>query len=138
MKRWLALGAALTVTAPATAAELAVTVSGVKNAAGQVRLALYDDPETFRDEAKAREVQSLPAQAGNVVFRLDGLEHRPCAIIVYHDEDGNGEMNRYMGMIPTEGYGLSTNPNIYGKPEFAQAAFELSGKRTAIEIGLKY
>jgi len=47
-------------------------------------------------------------------------------------------MNRFMGMIPTEGYGLSTNPKVYGKPGFADAAFELSGERTAIEIGLNY
>jgi len=41
MMRWLALSAALA--GPATATELDVTVSGVKNATGQVRLALYDD-----------------------------------------------------------------------------------------------
>ena len=124
--------------APAAAADLEVAVTGVKDAAGRVRLALYDDPKTFRKEELSLRRADLPAQAGTVSFRLEGLAPGRYAVIAYHDADGNGEMNRLMGMIPTEGYGLSTNPKVLGKPEFADAAFELPAQGLRLEVGLKY
>ncbi|MEQ1668364.1 MAG: hypothetical protein ABL868_07930, partial [Sulfuriferula sp.] len=48
-------------TQAAVAANLAVTVDGVRDNAGQLKLMLFDRAEGFRKEDKARQVLALPA-----------------------------------------------------------------------------
>lgn len=135
------LAAALALAAlPAWPAEqaLEVTLAGVKDARGQVRVGLYADPKTFRKEAQALAVQTAPAAAGEVRVRFAGLAPGRYAIMAYHDEDGNGELNRRLGMFPTEGYGLSNNPKVMGPPAFDDSAFELPLPGDALRIEIRY
>ncbi|WP_404386291.1 DUF2141 domain-containing protein [Caenispirillum salinarum] len=57
--------------------------------------------------------------------------------MVTHDENGNGRMDRFLGMIPTEGYGLSNDPAVTGSPAFADSAFPVMGD-TSIVVPLHY
>lgn len=116
---------------PALAVDLRVTVSGVAHDRGAVHLALYDGPDTFRDEEKARARTTLPAVPGDVVATFRDLPAGTYALIAYHDEDGDGAMDRFLGMIPTEGYGLSNDPEVSGPPQFDACAFRLDGAATA-------
>ena len=75
-----------------------------------------DDPELFQD---------LP-------------RHAPHGLLVVHDENGDGQLNRRFGMFPTEGYGLSNNPQVSGPPAFEDSAFEVAAPETAITIELRY
>lgn len=121
----------------AAAAELQVVVEGVKHDKGAVKVALYVDPATFRKEDKALARQSQSAHVGEQVFTFDGLAAGRYAVVVYHDEDGNGVMNRFLGMIPTEGYGLSNNPEVSGPPQFEPSAFDVAegaANRTKVEL----
>jgi len=59
-------------------------------------------------------------------------------VMAYHDEDGNGELNRFLGMIPKEGWGLSNNPKVSGKPAFKDAAITLPESGTALTLKLNY
>lgn len=122
----------------ASAAELQIIVDDIESEAGDIRLALYNDPKTFRKGEMSLKRLSQPAQPGSVTFRVDDLPAGTYAVIVYHDEDGNGKMNRFLGMIPTEGYGLSENPEISGPPAFADADFELGPEGRTIDIKLRY
>jgi uncharacterized protein (DUF2141 family) len=125
---------------PAQSAEhsLEVTLTGVKDARGQVRVGLYADPKTFRKEAQALAVQTAPAAEGEVRVRFAGLAPGRYAIMAYHDEDGNGELNRRLGMFPTEGYGLSNNPKVMGPPAFDDSAFELPAPGGTLRIEIRY
>jgi len=60
--------------------------------------------------------------------------------MAYHDEDGNGELNRRFGMFPTEAYGLSNNPSVSGPPAFEDSAFEVAGDAgtARISIDIRY
>lgn len=122
----------------ASAAELAVTVTGVRSAQGDVRIAVYDRAEGFRKEAQARARQAVPAAQGQVEARFSGLPAGRYAVIAYHDEDGNGRLNLRFGMIPIEGYGLSNAPEVAGPPRFQDAAFDLREPAGAIEVRLNY
>lgn len=125
-------------TGTAVAADLQVNVEQVEHDRGQVRLELYNSDDGFRDAARALRLEQRPARPGTATFDVSGLTPGDYAIVVYHDEDGNGRMNRFLGMIPTEGYGLSNNPEISGPPQFEQAAFELSDPGATLAIRLKY
>lgn len=123
---------------PAQAADLAVSVEGVRDTAGQVKVMLFDREEGFRKEDKARQVLALPAAAGKVSTRFTALPAGRYALIAYHDENGDGRLNLRFGMFPKEGYGLSNNPKVSRPPRFMDAAFELTEAGGAVSIRLGY
>jgi len=123
---------------PAFAADLEVTVQGVRGGDGQVRLALFQREEGFRKEDKARQVLALPASAGEVGGVFRDLPPGRYAVIAYHDENGDGKLNLRFGMFPKEGYGLSNNPEISGPPKFRDAAFEVKADMHRLTIRLGY
>jgi uncharacterized protein (DUF2141 family) len=133
-----ALTATLAAAGPAAAGELTVRITGVRGGEGSVHVGLWRGREGFRDDARTVRSARTPArdQAVDVTFR--GLEAGRYAIIAYHDEDGDGELDRFFGMMPTEGWGLSNDPDIAGPPQFDAAAFELPAAAPVIEIPLNY
>jgi uncharacterized protein (DUF2141 family) len=121
----------------AEAAELIVIVNGIEGAEGRIRVHLYDE-EGFRDEAKALAVAAEPIVGQQLSVRFVDLNPGRYAVIAYHDSNTDGRMNRFLGMIPTEGYALSNNPRLTGPPQFNQAAFELGESDLTIALRLDY
>jgi len=117
---------------------LNVSLTGIQHERGSVRVGLYSDPKTFRKEAQAIAVLQVAATPRTVQVSFDDLPPGRYAIMAYHDEDGNGELNRRFGMFPTEGYGLSNNPQIAGPPAFEDSAFEVGNSPTQISIEIRY
>ncbi|HEX5802742.1 MAG TPA: DUF2141 domain-containing protein [Azospira sp.] len=117
---------------------LTVTLKPVRDASGSLRAGLYREPATFRKEAQAVALAQVPAAAGEVELVFRELPPGRYAIMAYHDENGDGTLNRRFGMFPTEGYGLSNNPQVVGPPAFADSAFEVAAPATAIAIELHY
>ena len=117
---------------------LVVTLQGVRDETGQLRVSVYREPETFRMEEKAVEVIAAPATKGDASLVFDKLPPGRYAIMAYHDENSDQKLNLRFGMIPTEGYGLSNNPKVMGPPKFADSAFDVSGPETRIDIRLAY
>lgn len=129
----LALLAAL----PAAAAELTVNVQGVQGSEGNIRVALYGSPESFRHEDKAVAVKSLPA-ADLAQFRFDGLEPGRYAVIAYHDANANGKLDLFLGMFPAEGWGMTNDPAVVGPPKFDPAAVSLPEEGLSVPVALHY
>lgn len=134
------LSAATTTTVLAQESALQVNLAGIQHDRGSIRVGLYSDPKTFRKEAQAVAIQQVAAAPGIVTVSFTALPPGRYAIMAYHDEDGNGELNRRFGMFPTEGYGLSNNPSVSGPPAFEDSAFEVAGDAgtARISIDLRY
>jgi uncharacterized protein (DUF2141 family) len=113
-------------------------MQGVRNANGQVKLMLFDKAEGFRKEAHSRQVLALPAKTGALEAVFRDLPAGRYAVIAYHDENGNGKLDLRLGMFPTEGYGLSNNPEVIGPPSFKESSFELPEQKQHIDISLEY
>lgn len=120
----------------AKAATLSITLDGVRAGGGPLIVLLFDHAEGFPKESLASQRHVLPA--GQQSIALDGLKPGQYAVMAYHDEDGNGELNRLFGMIPQEGWGLSNNPKVSGKPAFADAAVTLPESGAAVTLHLHY
>jgi len=120
----------------AGAATLTVTLDGARAGGGPLTVLLFDHAEGFPREAKASARHVLPA--GTRTLALEGLKPGAYAVMAYHDEDGNGGLNRFLGMIPQEGWGLSNNPRVSGKPAFKDAAVALPETGAALTIKLNY
>ena len=122
----------------AAAADLEVAVEQVSGSNGKIKLMLFDREEGFRKEDKARQVLTLPVAGGTVSGVFRALPPGRYAVIAYHDENSDGQLNRRFGMFPTEGYGLSNNNKPSGPPKFKDAAFEVSEGGNRIDIRLAY
>jgi uncharacterized protein (DUF2141 family) len=140
MKALPILGVALALLVPsAYAEELHVTLNGVQHDNGKVAVAVYSSPKTFRKDNQAFAAQKADAEQGAVTLVFKDVPPGRYAVLAYHDENDNGEMDRRFGMIPTEGYGLSNNPKVMGPPSFEDSAFEVSaGEPTRVTLELRY
>lgn len=134
----LALAALLAGPAAAEPGTLTVTLKQVAAAPGNLRASLYREPDSFRKEDKALQVVSVPAAAGEVQLTFRDVPPGRYAVMAYHDADGNGRLNLRLGMFPSEGYGLSNNPKVFGPPPFADSAFDVGADGGAIAITLVY
>ena len=118
----------------AHAAMLTVSLDGAKPGGGPLVVLVFTGADGFPKEARASSRHVLPT--GQTTLALDNLPPGPVAVMAYHDENANGELDRFLGMIPKEGWGLSNNPSVSGKPAFKDAAIALpeTGARTVIKL----
>ncbi len=119
-------------------AQLVVNLQGVRDEAGQLRVSLYAEPDSFRKEDKALRVLTQPAAKGDARLVFTDVPPGRYAVMAYHDENADNKLNLRFGMFPTEGYGLSNNPKVMGPPKFADSAFEVAAPETVIDLRLNY
>jgi uncharacterized protein (DUF2141 family) len=104
-----------------------------------VRLCLTRRPEFFPDcnrDPAAVKRNVAPAEAGTI--HLSGLAPGTWALAVMHDENGNGRLDRLMG-IPREGFGFSRNPRLrMGPPHYRDVRFDFSGAPMRQTVRLRY
>jgi uncharacterized protein (DUF2141 family) len=130
-------GIVLSLSVAVMAADLNVEISNIKHDKGRVHVVLYDNPDSFLNEEKSLAIQESPAAVGTLTVNFNHLQPGDYALVAYHDENGDGKLNRFLGMIPNEGYGLSRNPKVFGKPDFDDARISL-GDDDSITIHLNY
>ncbi len=144
--RWAASAAlvaalALGGTAEGKAAELSVEIAGIRSGQGSVFVAVHGSgsAETFPDEAGAVYRVELPAASGSARFALLDVASGRYAIAAFHDENGNGELDTNMLGMPTEGFGISNDPDAtFGPPGFEESAFDLGSEPSTVRITFSY
>lgn len=122
------LGAAV-----ARAGTLTVSVAGVKSAKGVVRAGAYD--------AAGRQVAAAdaPARVPAVAMRFDDLPEGRYGIRLYHDENGNGRLDKGAFGIPAEGYGFSNEAaGRFGVPAFDRMAVTVGAAPAETIAKLRY
>ncbi len=123
----------------AKAADLVVTITDVRPGAGNIRVALYSDPNSFRDESHAFRVASATADASTVNVVFQDIPNGSYAALAYHDANDNKKLDLSLGMFPTEAWGLSNDPKVlFGPPRFGPSSFYVGDGKTSIAIVLHY
>ena len=129
------------VASPAAAADLAVKVQGVRSDTGhlfvavQTPLAAGEFP--YAEELFAGTHQQ--AREGAMRFVFHDLPPGRYAVSVFHDENGNGEIDLGAAGIPTEGYGFANNPSSQvGPPSFEEAAVTIGDASAKVTIFIAY
>ena len=116
---------------------LDVTVTNVHNGNGHVLVAICL-PEQFLSR-HCQYAASVPARAGSVVVRINGILPRTYAVQVFQDENDNLKIDRNFFGLPTEGIGFSNNAVFrFGPPRFADAAVALGTGGEQISVQLRY
>jgi uncharacterized protein (DUF2141 family) len=124
----------------AHAADLTITVKGVRSAAGAILLAVYDSNESFMKAPQAKTTRRLNSSKGDLKIVIHDLPAGKYAIASYHDENGNGKLDTNALGVPEEGYGFSNDARgALGPPSFSEAVFDFDGKTDkAIAFSIQY
>ena len=108
---------------------LTVEVSNIKSDKGTIMIALYKGEIGFpKDDSKAIKKTFVNIKEGKATITFTDLPAGDYAFALFHDENGNKEMDSNMFGIPKEGYGFSTNykPKM-SAPDFDEADFKVEG-----------
>lgn len=115
---------------PPETAELDVAIGGLRNQRGAVMLCLTRrGARQFLDCAHdpARVTRIVPSAAAGDI-RMTGLAPGDYALLVIHDENRNGRLDKTFG-LPREGFGFSRNPAMrMGPPHYQDVRFTIAGR----------
>ena len=135
-----------------TASELRITVEGIRSPHGTILIGLYDSLETFTRAIELADKDGFlndPNRFAAVALRanaamksavvLTNLDPGRYAIILFHDENGNGKLDKNALGVPTEPYGFSNNVRGFlGPRDFEEAIMEVNAGDKAVRIALIY
>ncbi len=121
------------------ASSILVEIDGLRSNRGQIMACMTANPKTFPDCQKDPHARHLtvPAANGETVEFRDVPQGR-YAIALFHDENGNGRMDKMM-MLPREGFGFSRDaPLQFGPPRFGAASFQVGPAQLKTAIKVRY
>jgi uncharacterized protein (DUF2141 family) len=126
--------AAILLANTAQAATLTIRAEGIQSAQGMLYVGICDrsfDAATcpYRDRAAAR--------AGTVQFRLRNVKPGRYAIAIFHDLNGNGELDRNFIGLPSEPYGFSNDVGRRGPPSFEGARIDVTDPSTSVVVPIR-
>ena len=137
---------------PVSASELRITVEGIRSPYGTILIGLYDSLESFTRAIELSDKDGFlndPNRFAAVALKanaamksavvLTNLDPGQYAIILFHDENGNGKLDKNALGVPTEPYGFSNNVRGFlGPPAFEEAIMEVNVGDKAVHIALIY
>jgi uncharacterized protein (DUF2141 family) len=124
------LSLSLLLAAGAQAATVDVHVSNVAGGKGSLKVAVCDRERFLKQCAYTA---SMPAREGENVIAVPGIPKGTWAVLVFQDENGNGELDRNFIGIPKENYGFSRDAaSKFGPPGFDEAAIQVGDEATVV------
>jgi uncharacterized protein (DUF2141 family) len=131
--RALATCLGLALATPAAAATLVVRAEGIGSGEGQLMVAVCN--RSF-DEAGCPLGSSRKPLGMAEEFVFEGLTPGRYAIAVFHDLNGNGELDMIPPGLPTEPYGFSNDVGRFRPPDFEAALVGVGEGRTTVVVNL--
>lgn len=122
---------------PAGTGQVQVTMTGLESDQGQALVALFLDERGWpNDQTLAHAAVVLPIQDGQAVADFEDVPAGPFAVSIFHDEDGDRELDTGVLGIPSEPYGFSRDARgSFGPPGFEDARLDLaSGENKQITV----
>ena len=104
----LLLACALCIAAPGSQAQkrsVQITITNITTKSGTIVLSAHDSEESFKKRKPVQTVR-VPAKVPSVTIELS-LESGECAFCVFHDTNGDGDLNAGFMGIPKEPFGFS-------------------------------
>jgi uncharacterized protein (DUF2141 family) len=124
------------IAAPAFAAELTVHLHGIRAQTGLVKVAVVDSQDAWDGKATPVQGDGAPPEREDATFAFKDLKPGLYAVMITHDENGNGKLDTNIVGMPLEGYGFSNNPRVMRKPTWDEARFEIGKDDVAIDVAL--
>lgn len=131
----LAFAALPVVAAADGTASLTVTVAGVSDAGGELRVGVYDEAGFKVRGAVPVAGKAVLARPGTMTLTIDGIAPGTYGVKLFQDINRNGHFD--FGVMLTEPFGISNDPPAtMGLPSFDDAKFTLAPGANAITVTL--
>ena len=122
-------------------ASLDLDVTGLRSTRGLIQVCVTmraaDFPDACDKDPAARKLTVPATHTGPL--RFADMPPGGYAIALFHDENGNGRLDKRFGFVPLEGIGFSNNARIrFGPPSFATARFTLTDQPQEETVKLQY
>ncbi|MDH5394309.1 MAG: DUF2141 domain-containing protein [Gammaproteobacteria bacterium] len=112
---------------------LSVKVKGLRSSNGTVRVSLYNSEESYSNHLKPFKAAVLAITDQQCEWQLQDLEPGDYAIKLFHDVNGNAELDSSVFGVPKEPYGFSNNARgRFGPPSYEAVKFKV-GTATAVQ-----
>jgi len=109
----------------ALAGPLTVTLENIQKQTGKIRLGVYD--AAGYEAGKAVSGADVVVNAATVSVTVEGLAPGEYGIKLFHDVNGDGEMNSNPFGMPTEPFAFSNNAKgRFGPAKWDDARFEVT------------
>lgn len=119
---------------------LQIVVEGYEVGVGQLRVALYDNPQEFNkvERAKWKDVFAADAKPIQIALERELFPNNELAVAVYQDSNSNNQLDKNTFGIPQESYGFSNNPKRgFGPPKYSEVVVPISSEELSLTITLK-
>lgn len=121
---------------PAYAGDVKVHVTGVDNRGGDMRV-MVCTRETFLKECPYR--AKAPATKGVTDVVVHDVPPGDYSVVVHHDINRDGKVNRTLLGVPEEGVGFSRNPMlILRAPTFNETSVTVGDTLVEVDVALKF
>jgi uncharacterized protein (DUF2141 family) len=118
-----------------------VKIKNISNNTGVIVCAIFESEEGFPSKFLKFGFKAMITQISetDASFEFSGILPGKYAIVVIHDENYNGELDKNFFGIPKEGYGFSSGAEVTWKaPSFSDAEFLYDGGIMQMSINLDY
>jgi uncharacterized protein (DUF2141 family) len=105
---------------------LTVNVSGLKNNTGLLTVELYNSKEKFLKTAYKKGSAAIKSNSASITF--SDIPKGEYTVMVYHDMNNNGKLDKSFIGIPKEPVACSNNAKGFmGPPKYEEAKFMITG-----------
>jgi uncharacterized protein (DUF2141 family) len=136
----------LFIVSESAAETLTLQVSQLRSLKGNLIIYLWHNPNAYLMKSGANhkvvvdleQPQNTPVN-GAIHVKIEGLQHKAYAMMLYHDENRSYSFERNLVGIPMEGFAFGNNarPNL-GAPKFQEAAIHLLQPEVVQHIKVLY
>jgi uncharacterized protein (DUF2141 family) len=117
---------------------LIINISGFPSSEGFAMVALHNSEESYEGgEVSAVAKTKIKVVDPKLQVVFTNLPYGWYGVSLYHDENGNGQMDKNAMGIPKEAYGFSNNAKgFFGRPNYKEVMFQLNSDEKQIAINL--
>jgi uncharacterized protein (DUF2141 family) len=108
-----------------------VEVQNVRPQQGNLMVVAYADAESFGKKPLA--VMRVPAGEAVTTFEFCGLTGNTIALSMFQDLDSDGKMGKNLVGMPTEPWGSSGTPGMFG-PSWETGKVALDGSKIVVKL----
>jgi uncharacterized protein (DUF2141 family) len=119
---------------------LEIKITNIENGHGTIYIAILDSAEGWlKSDAESkpfRDITQPVSSTDDLLVSVQDLPPGKYAISLFHDLDGDSEMDKNFIGFPKEPFGFSAPMGKFGPPKFKEAAIEFSGENASVEVAL--
>lgn len=115
---------------------LIINVSNLQSDEGNLRFVMFDSKKSFLKNPVRAEITEIVDGQGSWI--VENLPYGTYAVLVHHDVDSSGKMERHWYGKPKEPTGASNDaPSKFGPPKFKHAKFEFAASSLTMTVTVR-